>query len=77
MGFSLVAESGGYSLVVVLGFLTAVTSAVAENGSRTHGLQKLPHTGSAVVAPRLSSTGSIVDQQALTLQPGEAHTLLS
>ena len=51
--FSLVAESGGNSLVVVLGLLIAVTSPVAEKGSRTHRLQELQHMGSVVVAPGL------------------------
>ena len=45
-GFSLAVESGGYSPVVVLGLLIAVTSPVAEKGSRTHGLQELQHMGS-------------------------------
>ena len=52
-GFSLVAQSGGNSLVVVLGLLIAVTSPVSEKGSRTHRLQELQHMGSVVVAPRL------------------------
>ena len=34
LGLSLVAESGGYSLVAVCGFLTVVTSLVGEKGPR-------------------------------------------
>ena len=36
-GLSLVAASGGYSLVVVHGLLTAVASLVAEGGLSSHG----------------------------------------
>ena len=50
-GFSLVAASKGYSPGVMRGLLTAVASLVAE-----HGLQG--PRASAVVAPRLQSTGS-------------------
>ena len=38
MGFSLVAESGGYSLVSVQRLLTAVASLVAD--SRAHGFSR-------------------------------------
>ena len=38
MGFSLVMESGGYSLVAVHGLLIAVAS-LREHGLRVHGLQ--------------------------------------
>ena len=34
LGLSLVAESGGYSLVAVCGLLTVVTSLVEEQGPR-------------------------------------------
>jgi len=40
-GFILVAMSGGYSLVVGGGLLTAVTSLAVENGFYTYGLQSL------------------------------------
>ena len=46
MGFSLVAKSGGYSLVAVRGILVAVASLAAEH--RLYGTQ-----ASAVAAPRL------------------------
>ena len=46
MGFSLVAKSGGYSLVAVRGILLAVASLAAEH--RLYGTQ-----ASAVAAPRL------------------------
>ena len=39
MGFSLVMEKGGYSLIVMRGFLIAVTSFVAERRLRVCGLQ--------------------------------------
>ena len=48
-GFSLVALSGGYSLVVVLGLLTAVASPVAEH-------VQLVRT-SVIAAPGLRSCG--------------------
>ena len=51
--FSLVAESGGYSLVAVRGLLTVATSLVAEH--RFWGMQ-----ASVVVASGLQSTGSVV-----------------
>ena len=53
-GFFLVAVSGGYSLTVVYGFLTAVASLVVEYGSRC--------VGSVVEALecRLSSCGTRV-----------------
>ena len=53
--FSLVAESGGYSLVAVRGLLTVATSLVAEH--RFWGMQ-----ASVVVASGLQSTGSVVGQ---------------
>ena len=52
-GFSLVVESGGYSVVVACGPLIVVASLVVE-----HGIQVI--WASAVVTPRLQSTGSIV-----------------
>ena len=52
-GFSLVVESGGYSVVVACGPLIVVASLVEK-----HGLWG-PQV-SALVAPRLQSTGSIV-----------------
>ena len=67
----------GYSSLCWGGFSLQCLLLLWSTGLRVHGLLWLQHMGSAVVAPRLSSTGSIVDQQALTLQPGEAHTLLS
>ena len=52
-GFSLVAERGLYSLVVVQEFLTVVASLVAE-----HGKQEKPlFLGSLVMVPRLQSIG--------------------
>ena len=57
---SLVAESGGYSLAAVPGFLNVATSPVWSTGSRGFGLQYLQHVSSIVVAPRLWSTDSIV-----------------
>ena len=39
MGLSLVALSWDYSVAVVPGLLTAVSSLVADNGSRARGLQ--------------------------------------
>ena len=53
MGFSLVAASGGFSLVAVCEFLIAVTSLVVEQG-----LEGVPASVTAV--PMLQSTGSIV-----------------
>ena len=53
MGFSLVLESGGYSLVGVCELLIAVTSLVAE-----HSLQGTQ--AAVVVVPGLWSTGSVV-----------------
>ena len=52
-GFSLVAASRGYSLVVVLGLLIVVASLVGK-------LWALGDVGSVVVVPRLKNTGSIV-----------------
>ena len=52
-GFSLVAVNGGYSLVAVPGLLITLASLVEE-----HGLQGAQ--ASAVVAPGLQSTGSVV-----------------
>ena len=52
-GFSLVAVNGGYSLVAVPGLLITLASLVKE-----HGLQGAQ--ASAVVAPGLQSTGSVV-----------------
>ena len=43
-------ESGGYSLIVVCGFLIAVTSLVAEHGLSSCGSRALEH--------RLSSCGA-------------------
>ena len=51
MGFSLVAVSGGYSLAVVCGLLTAVVSLVAEHGLQGAG-------ASVLVARDLRSCGS-------------------
>ena len=46
LGFSLVAASRGYSLVVVQRHITAEPSPAGEH--RVHGLQQLWHTGSVV-----------------------------
>ena len=46
--------------IVVHELLIAVTSLVAEPGSRPYGLQQLQHVGSVVAAHRLQSTGSVV-----------------
>ena len=46
LGFSLVASSRGYFLVVVQRHVTAESSPVAEH--RVHALQQLWHTGSVV-----------------------------
>ena len=51
MGFCIIAESGGYSLVAVLGLLIVVASLVAE-----HGLSDT--RASIVAAPGLSSCGA-------------------
>ena len=48
-GLSLVAESRGYSLVVVCGRLIEVASLVAEHRVWAHGLQQLQHMGSVAV----------------------------
>ena len=39
LGFSLVAVSGGYSVIVAHGFLIAVASLVTQHDSRAPGLQ--------------------------------------
>ena len=46
LGFSLVAVSGDYSVVVALGFLIAVASLVTEHDSRAPGLRELQLLGS-------------------------------
>ena len=53
MGFSLVAVSGGYSLLQCSGFLIAVASLIAQHG--LWGMWALE-----VEVPALQSTGSIV-----------------
>ena len=60
MDFSLVAESGGSSLVAACSFPMVVASLVAEHGCWVLGLRQLRHVGSAVAAPGLESTGSAV-----------------
>ena len=52
--FCVAAVSGGYSLVVVLGFLDAVASLVAEHGLWASGAQQFQHVGSGAVARELS-----------------------
>ena len=52
MGFSLVAESRGYSLVTSTGFSLLWLLWLPSSGSR--------HVGSLVASPRLQSTGSVV-----------------
>ena len=59
LGLSLVAESGGYSLVAVCGLLTVVASRVVEH--RLWGLR-----ASVVAAPGLSSTGLVVEVPGLS-----------
>ena len=54
-GFSLVAASRGYCLVVVYGFLMEVSSLVAEHGLSVHGLSSC---GSWALEYRLSSCGT-------------------
>ena len=54
-GFSLVGESRGYSLTVVLGLLIAMTSFVAEHALSCCDLR----VGSVVSVPRLYSLGSV------------------
>ena len=49
-GFPLVAASGGYPVVVVLGLLVAVACRAQALG---HGIQQLRHVDSAVAAPAL------------------------
>ena len=46
-GFSLVATSGGYSLVAMHGLLIAVASLIVEHSTRASS----PHVGSIVAAP--------------------------
>ena len=60
MDFSLVAVSGGYSLVAMWGLLVAVASLVVEQG--------LGHVGSGAVTPRLLSTSLVVGAQAELLR---------
>ena len=52
--FSLIVASRGCSLAVLLWLLTAAASVVAEPGLYVHWLRELQHSGSAVVAHRLS-----------------------
>ena len=59
-GFSLLATSGGYSVLGVSGLLAAVASLVVEPGLRACGFQQLWHVGSVVAAPRLLSIDSII-----------------
>ena len=54
-GFSLVAESGGYTLVALRGFLIAVASLVVEHHSRSRGLSG---GGSWALEHRLGSCGA-------------------
>ena len=61
-GFSLVAESGGYSLAAVQGLLPAVTSLVAECGLQACGLQCLWLPGSRVWAQQLWHMGLVAPQ---------------
>ena len=58
-GSSLIASSGGCSLVAVCG-LTAVASLVAERGILGSGLQSLQHVGSVSTAPGLQGTGLVI-----------------
>ena len=53
LGFSLVSESGGYSLAAMHGLLIAVASLVAERGLWANGLQKLWRVGSIVAVSGL------------------------
>ena len=64
-GFSLVAASGGYSLLRCAGFslqwlLIAVASLIAKHRLQACRLQQLWHTGSVVVAHGLQSADSAV-----------------
>ena len=52
----------GLLFLAVRGLLIAVTSLVVEHGLQVRGLQQLQHTGSVVVARRLSSCGSWAQQ---------------
>ena len=58
-GFSLVAASGGYSLVAVFRLLTAVASLVVEHGSRARGLQYLQLPSSRAQTQYLWRTGLV------------------
>ena len=55
-GFSLVVESGGYSLVVVLGFLIAVISLVLGHGFPSPWRQQLQFLGSRAQAQQFWHT---------------------
>ena len=74
LGFSLVAVSGDYSVVVALGFLIAVASLVTEHDSRVPGLRELQllgskGAGSVTVAcgPSCSAACGIFSDQGLNL----------
>ena len=60
VGFALVGESGSYSLVAALRLLLGVASLIAEHRAQGPG-------ASVVVAPTLSSTGSVVVAHRLLL----------
>ena len=60
MGFALVVESGSHSLVAALQLLLGVASLMAEHRAQGPG-------ASVVVAPALSSTGSVVVAHRLLL----------
>ena len=63
-GFSLVVESGGYSLLLYVGF-SFWWLLLPSTGSRARRLQWLQHVD-CVVVPRLSSTGSVVGVHGLS-----------
>ena len=56
-GFSLVVESGGYSLVVIFSLQWLLL--LQSTGSRAYTIQQLGCGGSAVAAPQLQSPGSV------------------
>ena len=61
VGFSLVAASGATLCLRCAGLLSLQSTA-----SRAQGRHSLRHVGSVVAAPRLQSTGSIVEAQGLS-----------
>ena len=81
LGFPLLAESRGYSLVAVHRLLTAVASLVWSTGFRAQAsgavAPGLWSTGSVAVAPGLWSTGSVaVVTRGIFLDQGSNLSLL-